>query len=474
MIKCEDGDEVMDGMIVEFRWSTADSCWIPLRVRHDKTEKFYKTKDIAGTANKFETALSVWSSIVHPVTLGVLTMVPASGASGQSTKTSNSGSTSTGEGGVYYARSLSRAESHSAGLRAFHNRWVKGHHLLHRFKGHAKSLVDFGCGRAGDLPKWLHMSLEKVLGLDLYADNIQNPRDGAHERALGHLRGKPACRGRPMMAFLPFDMSVLMSPESLSSLANEDDRAAAEIMWALRPAATGIRDPCLRAYHGFARQGFDVVSCQFAVHYFFASEQTLMNFAANVSNFLKPGGYFVGTCLDAGKVNDAVKGLPLGGAVEGLHEGVTIWQIVRLYESFDEKDPSKNIGLKIRVYMETIGQSLVEYLVDFRVLVSAMAKVGLHPLTTPECKQLSLDNNNRGSNNGGPVNKATYSTGMHPTYSTGTFGELHSDLREQHRSGKRFDDVDPGSVQLALNMSDAESQYSFMNRWFIFRKSADS
>lgn len=41
---------------------------------------------------------------------------------------------------------------------------------------------------------------------------------------------------------------------------------------------------------------FDVVSCQFAIHYSFASEARARMAMRNVSMVLRPGGYFLGTC----------------------------------------------------------------------------------------------------------------------------------------------------------------------------------
>lgn len=437
VIKCEDGDELLDGTIVEFRWSQEnDGEWIPIRVRHDKTEKYYKTREIAGTANKHETALSVWNSIMNPVTEDVIC------GRGVTDKELQSA--------VYYARSLSRTESKSAGLRAFHNRWVKGHHLLHRFRNKASSLVDFGCGRAGDLPKWQYMGLTKVLGLDLYADNIRNPKDGAHERALGFLKGRPACRGSPMMAFMQMDMSKRVTPDMLLNIDDADasgDKFVAQVLWGM-VQTTAVTNQNLRAYHNFAGSGFDIVSCQFAVHYFFETDKTLDDFACNVSNFLKPGGYFVGTCLDAMKVNEALRDVSVGGSIEGgAEEGELVWQIVKLYDELSIDDPSKNIGLRVKVYMETIGQSLVEYLVDFRLLVQALSKYNVHPLTPTECSALF-------TSEGGKC------------MSTGTFEELFSDMR----SHKLVRDVDAKSIELASSMSEAEMRYSFMNRWFMFRK----
>ena len=44
---------------------------------------------------------------------------------------------------------------------------------------------------------------------------------------------------------------------------------------------------------------FDVVSCQFAAHYFFKNAETLGNFCGIVGSRLRKGGYFVCTCMDA-------------------------------------------------------------------------------------------------------------------------------------------------------------------------------
>lgn len=44
--------------------------------------------------------------------------------------------------------------------------------------------------------------------------------------------------------------------------------------------------------------GWDVVTCQFALHYAFASETTARSFFQNVSQALKPGGHFIATFPD--------------------------------------------------------------------------------------------------------------------------------------------------------------------------------
>ncbi|CDW75150.1 UNKNOWN [Stylonychia lemnae] len=47
---------------------------------------------------------------------------------------------------------------------------------------------------------------------------------------------------------------------------------------------------------------FDMVSCQFAMHYMFESEKKLRNFLHNVSCKLTPGGFFIGTTIDSDRI----------------------------------------------------------------------------------------------------------------------------------------------------------------------------
>ncbi len=451
---CEEGGEILDDTIVEFRYDVIQGSWHPLRLRDDKTEKYLKTGDIGGTANKFETALSVWRSIRTPITEDIITgrvAVP----SPQPQLSTNGHDTVPEDDNLqmYYAiKSERRQESGTAGMRAFHNRWVKGEHLMFRFASKVSSIADFGCGRAGDLPKWKEMKAKKVLGLDLFADNLSNPRDGAHERALKHLRGTAPAFGVPKMAFLPVDLRKVFDASYINAMDDSHgDRTAAQILMAMIPTSA----PRLKAsshllkYHGFARTGFELVSCQFAVHYFFETRDTLRNFAQNLATFLQPGGYFVGTCLDAFKVDEALRDVRTGAFVQGVKNGAVVWQIMRLYEKLSQDNPIDNVGLKIRVFMESIGQAMVEYLVDINLLVATLAEVNIHPLSPEECAQVF---------GGGDTKKM----------STGMFSDLFADMMQCNASSSR---LGGDALALARNMDDVEKEYSFLNRWFVFRRS---
>lgn len=52
---------------------------------------------------------------------------------------------------------------------------------------------------------------------------------------------------------------------------------------------------------------FNVVSCQFTLHYFFEKPSMLENAIRNISNILENGGRFIGTGIDGNKIQEAVK-----------------------------------------------------------------------------------------------------------------------------------------------------------------------
>ena len=74
-------------------------------------------------------------------------------------------------------------------------------------------------------------------------------------------------------------------------------------------------DPELKKWFGTVGKGFDVVSTQFAIHFFYENEQTLDNFCANVNDALKTGGYFIATTLDGDKVHDKLKNVEKGESI---------------------------------------------------------------------------------------------------------------------------------------------------------------
>ena len=51
---------------------------------------------------------------------------------------------------------------------------------------------------------------------------------------------------------------------------------------------------------------FNIVSCQFTIHYFFEKQEMFDNALRRIVESLKPGGYFIGTTIDGNKMNDVL------------------------------------------------------------------------------------------------------------------------------------------------------------------------
>jgi hypothetical protein len=190
----------------------------------------------------------------------------------------------------------------------------------------------------------------------------------------------------------------------------------------------------------------------FAVHYFFGCTEHLRNFATNVAQVLRPGGCFVGVCLDGDRVDALLqeeKARKVGDRVEGKNTdgNKVIWSIERKYEgvTFDRETPWNNVGREISVFMETIGHAMSEFLVDYRLLVLAMAEVKMFPMSTEQ--------------------SAAYGLGRD---STGHFDTAFSEMSKfAENTGKK--NLKPNIVK-AMSMAPDEKRYSFLNRWFVFRK----
>ena len=54
-------------------------------------------------------------------------------------------------------------------------------------------------------------------------------------------------------------------------------------------------------------EGFNISSCQFALHYFFKDKHVLHRFLANVAECTKIGGHFIGACYDGKKIFDLLR-----------------------------------------------------------------------------------------------------------------------------------------------------------------------
>lgn len=359
--RCENGDIIEDDSIVEFKYDNSQSYkkeflkWIPIRIRKDKTEAYRKTKSLGGAVNDLGTALNVWRSIQYPVTNDMIT--------GKDKNIPIPDVTDAYYNRIFQDRNLYA----SSEMMNFHNS-IKSE-LINQYKGN--SVVDLACGKGGDLPKFLSAGFTRLLGYDSNRDNIENPVDGAYKRLFKMQRGRSL---KYMM--LTYDLSKKID---LKAFENDGDKHVAQVIHG------NVRDIKLHKYQDMARDKFDLVNCQFAIHYFFESESTLDNFLQNVDMYLRDDGYFIGTCLNGHAVK---KELQSTNVVKGEKNGVLLWDITKKYT----QDLGVNYGEEIEVFMESIGKTFKEYLVNLDILTKKLKQMGYSPVEQKSFKDYDKDN----------------------------------------------------------------------------------
>jgi len=421
----ESGEEIIeDNTIVEFRYDASRDKyyqWIPIRVRYDKTAEF--RKGLKNYGNAFHVADSVWESINNPVTEEMIT-------SGE-----NIPDISDSE--VYYKKITDRQDVR--GLRDFHNRYVK-RKLIVNVSNRGDSLMDTSVGKAGDLQKWIDARLSLILGVDLSKDNIENRVNGACSR---YLKAKKKYKVLPNAMFLQGNSALNIRDGTglYSEKAKQIVNAILNNTGAREESELGKTTFKL---YGKAKDGFNIVSTQFSLHYFFENIDSLHGYLRNVSENCKVGGYLIGTCYDGKRVFNALSKKKTGESIFEMNDNNEgkMWDIRKDYTQEDFEDEPSCLGYKISVYMDTIGKRFPEYLVNFDYLNQLMENYGFVVAPTKDVRKLG------------------FSKGI------GSFKDLYDDMEEDIES-KKIKKADIGD---ALLMTSKEKRLSFLNNYFIYKK----
>ena len=431
----EDGsDEILDETIVEFKYIKDAELgwnWVPIRVRHDKTAEY--RNGIKNYGNAYHVAQSVWSSIHHPITKEMITTgidIPEVEE----------------DVDVYYNK---YGKSLTKPLRDFHNLYVKNK-LITGVARRGGTLIDLAVGKGGDIPKWISAKLKFVLGIDVSKDNIENRLDGACARYLNYSK-----RFSQMPKALFINGNSKLHIRSGEALVSEKGKEIMNAVIGKGPKDKSKLGAGVYNQYSVGKDGFNVVSCQFAIHYFFENPETLHTFLQNVSENCKEGGYFIGTSYDGKHIFNALKDKDVGESIYEYKDDKKIWEIRKGYEQETFTSDDSSIGLAIDVYQETINKVFREYLVNYEYLTELMRTYGFELVTKEEANKMKLPN------------------------STGMFNELYSqmanDIRRQKRSKKGSKSELELEVGTALELDDDSQQkrVSFLNRYFIYKKVAN-
>ena len=174
---------------------------------------------------------------------------------------------------------ISNKNSSIENLRKFHN-YIKLQLILqasHETK--AKNLLDIACGRGGDLNKWLRTNVKYVLAFDSHKESIFNSikKGNNFDGAIARFQNiKQSYRNK--MPFINFKHLDILDKSVLNKINSIDSNKI-----------------------------YDVVSCQFALHYFTKNDDNLNHVLNVISSKLKKDGLFIGTATDGDLINNILK-----------------------------------------------------------------------------------------------------------------------------------------------------------------------
>ncbi|XP_034825921.1 mRNA cap guanine-N7 methyltransferase [Maniola hyperantus] len=217
-------------------------------------------------------------------------------------------------------------------LRNFNN-WVKSvliqeytDKIREKDYGRVLRVLDICCGKGGDLYKWEKARAEHVVFADIADVSIDQCKSRYND-----LRRRS---GR------------LFSAEFIAADCTKD---------VLRHR---YKDPSVK---------FDLVSCQFGLHYSFESLGQARRMLLNISECLKPDGYFFGTLPDAYEIVNRC---------QKSEDGTFGNRIFNIKLLFDPINGYPLFGAKYDFHLEGVVDC-PEFLVNFELLVKLAAEYGL-------------------------------------------------------------------------------------------------
>ena len=292
-------------------------------------------------------------------------------------------------------------------------------------------------GKGGDMWKWYESKLSFVLGIDYSKANIEDRKDGACARYLNF-------RKKYRNAFKSIYLHGNSGMNYISNDAFYDDKSK-RVFNSLMGLGEKDKDKIGKIVYnnyGLAKQGFDIVSNMFSIHYFFENFMALNEFMRNASDMAKVGSYFIGSCYDGRKVFNMLRNKTKGESEFIVEDEDKMWEITKMYSDTKFENNFSSVGYRIDVYQESINKTFPEYLVNFDYLSEILELYGFEKLTVEELKQFGLKQ------------------------SIGSFENLYEKMRVDVEENRlKLDEI--GN---AMNLTDNEKKISYLNNYFIFKK----
>ena len=349
-------DEIKDKDIVEMRYNSEaenDMIWEPLRIRRDKTKPQF-----------FLAANNIWETITNPITTNMI--------SGQIDLKDINKNISLENIDDYYVAEESTYISEP--LRKLHN-FIKSKLIgsigSSQELPSSKQIMDTSIGRGGDIQKYMNpeINCKFLFGLDIA------PVDEACRRYYYDRKRNKAA------VFIRYDTSKnIKTKGGFLEFNNEFSETMINILYDMKEKIPKEYKNINKRFNGKANDKFNIISSQFTIHYYFIDEETLKGYLTNIQQNTKKGGFFIGTCYNGLKIfNELEKPEPFE-YIDTL--GNLIYRVEKKYKTKDFKykgDRKDMLGQEINVYMESIGQDIPEYLVNFDYFIDIMKQYGFEP-----------------------------------------------------------------------------------------------
>lgn len=440
----KEGNIIEDGTVVEFAYKNNPMNehpynWIPLRTRFDKTESVIKYQRKYG--NNEYIAPKIWRSMLSPVELNDIKMLADEKTFDNYMKTvinprvTKDIIMSERAEKKYYELDDSKLSKH---MRTFHN-FIKTN-LISTFcspkylnKSYGKlHVLDIGAGRGGDLMKYFHARVGKITCFDPDYENVFSTTNGLVSRLKTHQR------------------KIQYFPETVPFIADGKGLFNLEDQLKVVPNMSDINKDTIRNIFGLDEksskfQTFEIISCQFMLHYLFETDLSLNNFVANVNKFLKKDGYLIITMVDGDILhksfqNDKVTHYYVDGSNKKI-----LFEYKKLYSEPESK--LNKTGLSIDFYNASFmseGTYITEYLVTPKFLIDTIEE---------KCNMTLLD-----------TDTFENQFNIHKDFlEMGSNFEANLQTRDQFNKILQF---------YNMNLDDNEGSYELMklNRYYVFQK----
>ena len=399
--------EIKDDTIVEFQYNPDGEeqfRWIPIRYRRDKTDQYRRGEPQFGNSEK--TANDIFKTILHPITE---TMITTGNVSIEDIEKNQYNLES---GKVYFSQleeDVNIQSKERFPFQNFHNYHIKSSlfeqsspSFIENRSEPTGRILDLCSGKGVDIIKIKNARYRECFGMDIDAENVKYARN--------------------------FYDAVVPTPKPRAFYIRGD---AGRLIFPNQSCCYTESDKILFRKHVPVKYHFDTVCSLFCIHYFFKNEITLRSFLQNISDNLKIGGFFIGTCFDGIRVYEALKN-------ESSLSGKTytqdiLWKIEKKYNKKIIFTKNKcHYGTEIDVFVKSIGNVHREYLVNFLFFDKIMEEYGFELVTRH------------------------------------SFEEYYQQLIEStHPDQKRM-------RENALKMSEEEKRFSFFNSGFMYRKVKNS